>query len=99
VTARRVPVTFNDYPTVEPFREGGPGNQLWRVLDPVNVNNNVVHANWGNIELDEFASWFAAGRDGLSRLMAHESGGNDSIVDDILAELFGNPILTHGVIA
>ena len=98
VTARRMPVTFNDYPTIEPFREGGPGNQLWRVLDPVNVNNNVVHANWGNIELDEFASWFAAGRDGLSRLMAHESAGNDGIVDDILAELFGNPILTHGVI-
>ena len=26
-------------------------------LRPVNVNNNVVHTQWGNIELDEFASW------------------------------------------
>lgn len=96
VTARRVRVAFNDYPSIEAFREGAPGNSLWQVLDPVNVNNNVVHANWGNIELDELASWFAAGRDALSRLIAHENAGNTGTVDDILAELFGNPILAHG---
>lgn len=96
VTARRVRIAFNDYPTIEAFREGAPGNHLWQVLDPVNVNNNVVHTNWGNIELDEFASWFAAGRDALSRLIAHENVGNDGTVDDILVELFGSPILTHG---
>jgi hypothetical protein len=75
------------------------GHALWQVLDPVNANNNVVHTQWGNIELDEFASWFAAGRDAFNRLIAHESAGNDGTVDDILADLFGNPILTHGEIA
>lgn len=99
VTARRLPISFNDFPSIEPAREDAAGNQLWRVLDPVNANNNVVHTQWGNIELDEFASWFAAGRDALSRLIAHESAGNDGTVDDILAELFGNPILIHGEIS
>jgi hypothetical protein len=98
-TGRRLPISFADYPSIEPLREGAAGNTLWRVLDPVNANNNVVHPQWGNIELDEFASWFAAGRDALNRLIAHESAGNDGTVDDILAELFGNPILTHGEIA
>ena len=96
VTARRAPISFNDYASIEPARQDIQGNRLWRVLDPVNANNNVVHANWGNIELDEFASWFAAGRDGLSRLIAHEKAGNDGTVDDILVEMFGNSILTHG---
>jgi hypothetical protein len=99
VTARRLPISFNDYSSIEPLRADNQGNQLWQVLDPVNVNNNVVHTNWGNIEIDEFASWFTAGRDALNRLLAHESAGNDGIVDDILTELFGNPILTHGEIA
>jgi hypothetical protein len=96
VTARRMTVSFNDYASIETVRQDAPGNQLWRVTDPVNANNNVVHANWGNIELDEFTSWFAAGRDGLGRLIAHEKAGNDGTVDDILVELFGNSILTHG---
>ncbi len=99
VTGRRLPISFADYPSIEPLREGAAGNALWRVLDPVNANNNVVDTQWGNIELDEFASWFTAGRDALNRLIAHESAGNDGTVDDILAELFGNPILTHGEIA
>jgi len=98
VTARRLPISFKDYPSIEPVRADAQGNQLWRVLDPVNANNNVVHTNWGNIELDEFASWFAAGRDALSRVIAYENAGNDGKVDDILVELFGNPILTHGEI-
>ena len=98
VAARRMQIAFSDYPTVEAFRENAPGNPHWRVIDPVNVNNNVVHGDWRNIELQEFASWFAAARDAFARLIAHENAGNDSIVDAILAEQFGNPILTHGAL-
>jgi hypothetical protein len=67
VTARRTRVSFGDYQSVEPFNPDSPGNALWQVIDPVNVNNNVVHSTWGKI-------------------------------DDILAELFGNPVLTHGAL-
>lgn len=98
VTAQRTQVKFSDYATVEAFRENAPGNPLWRVLDPVNVNNNIVHTDWGNIELQEFASWFADARDAFARLVAHENAGNASTVDAILAEQFGNPILTHGAL-
>jgi hypothetical protein len=98
VTAKRTTISFNDYPTIEPKRADPGGNRLWQVIDPVNANNNVVHTPWGNIELDEFASWFAAGRDAFSRLIAHEAAGNDGVVDDILVELFGNPVIEHGEI-
>lgn len=98
VTAQRTQVAFSDYPTVEALRENAPGNPHWQVIDPVNVNNNVVHSDWGNIELQEFASWFAAARDAFARLIAHENAGNDSTADAILAEQFGNPILIHGAL-
>jgi hypothetical protein len=99
VTGRRLAVSFNDYPSIESPQANLPSNRFWQVLDPVNANNNVVHTQWGNIELDEFASWFATGRDAFNRIIAHEGAGNDGTVDDILVELFGNPILTHGDIA
>jgi hypothetical protein len=96
VTAQRMRITFSDYPTIEPFNREAQGNPLWQVIDPVNANNNVVHSQWGNIELEEFAAWFAAARDALSRRVVYERDGNDSVVDGILADLFGNPVLTHG---
>jgi len=98
VTERRTRVSFSDYPSVEPFNSNAPGNALWQVIDPVNANNNVVHSTWGKIELEEFASWFADARDAMGRLVAYEAAVNDGTVDDILAELFGNPILTHGAL-
>lgn len=99
VTTRRLPVSFSDYPSIEAPAPAPQRNQLWQVLDPANANNNVVHSNWGNIEIDEFASWFATGRDALSHVIAHENAGNDGIVDEVLAELFGMAIVTHGHIA
>jgi hypothetical protein len=96
VTKNRTQIAFADYSSVEPYQENAPGNRLWKVIDPVNSNNNVVHTPWGNIELDEFASWFAAGRDAFGRIMSHESMGNDSSVDEILADVLGNAVLAHG---
>jgi hypothetical protein len=96
LAARRTSVSFSDFPSIEPLNPAGPGTALWEVIDPVNLNNNVVHSTWGNIELGEFASWFADARDAMGRLVSHEAAGNDGTVDDILVELFGNPVLTHG---
>jgi hypothetical protein len=58
ITARRMPITFSDFPSIETKAKKPQGNQLWQVIDPVNANNNVVHSNWGNIELSEF-TWLA----------------------------------------
>jgi Second Messenger Oligonucleotide or Dinucleotide Synthetase domain len=98
VTARRTNVSFDDYDTIEPLNKTSGTNQLWQVIDPVNVNNNVVHSEWANIELDELASWFGTGRDSFSRLIAQEQAGNDGNVDAILLDLFGGPIITHGTL-
>ena len=92
-------INFTDYATVEPFNPEAQGNPLWQVIDPVNANNNVVHSQWGNIELEEFAAWFADARDALQRLVAYEQAANEGIVNDILVDLFGNPILVHGDIS
>jgi len=61
VTTQRIRVEFGDYRSIEALNKSEQGNALWQVIDPVNVNNNVVHAEWGNIELSEFAAWFAEG--------------------------------------
>lgn len=96
VTAQRLPVSFSDYPSIETKEANIPGNQHWRVIDPVNANNNVVHSTWGNIELAEFADWFASARDAMGRILAHESAGNEGVVDDILSALFGPAVISHG---
>jgi hypothetical protein len=96
VAARRLTVRFGDYTTIEAFDESSQKSRLWYVLDPVNGNNNVVHSNWTNIQLSEFADWFASGRDAFSRIMSHEQSGRDTAVDQLLAELFGNAVIAHG---
>lgn len=96
VAEQRLPVEFSDYVSVEPLSKVQQGNAQWRVIDPVNANNNVVHSAWGNIELSEFASWFGEGRDHFNRLIAQEQEGNDGKVDEILSTLFGTAVITHG---
>jgi hypothetical protein len=93
---QRIRVKFSDYSSIEPFTESTEQNRLWSVLDPVNENNNVVHSDWTNIQLSEFAEWLERGRDALSRIMAHEQAGRDSEVDRLLEELFGKAVITHG---
>jgi hypothetical protein len=92
-------VSFADYSTVEAFNESVQKNKLWYVLDPVNENNNVVHSDWTNIQLSEFAEWFERGRDTLARIMSCEKDGKDSEVDRLLEELFGKAVITHGEIS
>jgi hypothetical protein len=98
VTELRQTVEFTDYPSIEVRENHTPGNQLWRVIDPVNANNNVVHSEWGNLALKEFAGWFADGRDSFGRLVAQEAAGNDCTVDTILEHLFGSAIANHGAL-
>jgi hypothetical protein len=96
VTASRARVEFSDFTSIEPFNKAEKTNALWQVIDPVSANNNVVHSDWGNIELQAFAAWFAESRDALSRLIAQDMAGNDSNVDAILSQTFGKAVLAHG---
>lgn len=99
VVRQKQKISFSDYTTVEPFNESVQQNRLWYVLDPVNENNNVVHSDWTNIHLSEFAEWFERGRDALARIISCEKDGRDSEVDRLLEELFGKAVITHGEIS
>lgn len=93
VTANRQSIRFNDYASVEQVVEASVSNSLWWVGDPVNGTNNVVPGKWGNIELTEFAGWFAEARDAFQRILAFEAQGNHGKVRQLLAEQFGSLIL------
>ena len=95
VTARRATIRFGDYASIEPVVESAVSNSLWWVGDPVNGTNNVVPADWKNIELTEFAGWFAAARDAFQRIVAFEAQGNDVVVRQLLADQFGSSILVE----
>ena len=63
---------------------------LWTVLDPVNVQNNIVK-KWDNLKISELASWFSTSHDDLNRAIAKDLSGNDSGSLDELVGVFGNP--------
>ena len=96
VTAKRVSVKFDDYPTVESKPGAHRVNAVWSVLDPVNATNNVVPAEWGNIELSELADWFEAARDAMARVVSLEMAGRAGEIETVLSKLFGAAIITHG---
>jgi hypothetical protein len=96
VVRQRLTVSFGDYKTIEAFNESTEHNRLWSVLDPVNENNNVVHSEWTNIQLAEFAEWFERARDAFSRIISYEQAGRDSEADQLLEQLFGKAVITHG---
>jgi len=98
ITKQRQTVEFSDYVSVEARQEHAPGNPYWRVVDPVNANNNVVHSNWTNLALNEFANWFADGRDAISRVLAMEASCNNAEADAMLGKLFGTAIDSHGAV-
>ncbi len=99
ITATRKKIAFSDFKSIETSQLNHVNNHLWEVLDPVNATNNVVPTGWGNIELQEFSEWFADARDAFSRLKMLEQAGRDGDADEILSELFGNAVITHGVAA
>ena len=89
-------VKFDDYPTVESKPGAHRVNAVWSVLDPVNATNNVVPAEWGNIELSELADWFEAARDAMARVVSLEMAGRAGEIETVLSKLFGAAIITHG---
>jgi hypothetical protein len=84
------PILFTDYNT--PIKD----HNLWTVMDPVNLENNVVK-NWNSLKIDELASWLEKGRDSWSRIIRHDIENNDSKSMDQLVEIFGNSFKNHTV--
>ncbi|MGK3960057.1 CBASS oligonucleotide cyclase [Sorangium sp. So ce118] len=85
-------VDFSDFKS--PAEEIETGR--WAVLDPVNAGNNVVPQAWGNLQIEELAEWFEEARDGMARVIAADTAGDEEEARDELAVLFGNAIKHHG---
>jgi hypothetical protein len=89
---QRKRMDFNDF--ASPSRS--PGGGLWAVLDPVNPGNNVVPASWKNLQLDELAGWFEEARDGMARVIAADTAGDEGKAREELVALFGTAVNDHG---
>lgn len=89
---RRKNIDFSDFTA----RTSHVGDDLWSVLDPVNPENNVVPPSWKNLELDELAEWFEDARDGMARVIAADTAGDEGEARQELVTLFGNAVKDHG---
>ena len=89
--AQRRDVTFDDYGTPRPERISAP----WRVIDPVNTDNNAVPASWSGIQIDELRDWAASARDKLQQAIAFEMRGRDADAVALVAEIFGTSFKNH----
>jgi hypothetical protein len=89
--AKRSDVTFHDFGTPKPERITAP----WRVIDPVNTENNAVPTSWGGIQIDELRDWAARARDKLQQAIAFEMRGRDADAVALVAEIFGNSFKNH----
>ncbi len=89
--AKRSDVMFRDFGTPKAERITAP----WRVIDPVNTENNAVPAAWGGIQIDELRDWAARARDKLQQAIAFEIRGRDTDAVALVAEIFGNSFKNH----
>lgn len=87
LVSEKTDIVFTDFPT----QQNLPLNQLWRVIDPVDNNNNTVKS-WTNNMIEELADWLGEGRDRMTEAIRHDIEGNDQESLNCLIKLFGNSI-------
>lgn len=61
---------------------------LWRVIDPIDADNNVV-AKWTNAKINELARWLEDSRDEINRAVRYDEAGEDNASMECLMKLFG----------
>ncbi|MBI1805087.1 MAG: hypothetical protein HY033_10265 [Ignavibacteriae bacterium] len=90
VVTKRKPIVFTDYNK----KKAADAANDWRVLDPVNPDNNIVK-KLQSYEVDELAEWFQNARDIWNRAIAAELKGDDTLSLEHLVALFGNAFKNH----
>jgi hypothetical protein len=65
------------------------GAAIWKVIDPIDNNNNIVSA-WDNSKINELARWLENGRDEMSRAIRYDEEGDEVACTENLVKLFGN---------
>lgn len=87
----RTAITFDDFVAPDASKVAG----AWKVVDPVNPENNAVPKGWGNIELTELAEWTSTGRDKVRQAIAFEIRGRDAEAVNLMSEVLGSSFANH----
>jgi len=88
--ARRSDVTF-DGAVPEPDRDTAP----WRVIDPVNAENNAVPASWGDLQIEELCDWAGRAKETLRHAIAAELRGRSADAVTLVTEILGSSFRVH----
>lgn len=88
---KRTEISFSDFGSVGQAKF----EAKWKVVDPVNGQNNAVPAAWGNIQIDEFRDWASRARDHLRQAIAFDMRGRESDAVALLALVFGPSFANH----
>ena len=89
--AKRTELSFLDFGAQGPAKF----DAKWKVIDPVNTQNNAVPASWGGIQVDEFRDWAARARDTVQQAIAFEMRGRDSEAVELMSQVFGSSFKNH----
>lgn len=71
------------------YKENTSDGVLWRVIDPMDDNNNLV-AKWNGAQINELATWFEKARDTINRAIRYDEEGDEISCLDSLSTIFGN---------
>lgn len=91
LAARRSTISFTDFGTPDASKI----DAKWKVIDPVNTQNNAVPSDWSNIQIDEFRDWAARARDTVQQAIAFELRGREADAVALLSQLFGSSFENH----
>ncbi len=89
---RRSSVAFADFGPMPAAVSGAP----WRVVDPVNSDNNIV-GSWSQLQCDELADWFEAARDAIPDAIVAFDHDDENAGVAILVGILGTPFEHHSV--
>lgn len=89
--ARRADVTFRDHAAARPEKI----TAAWKVIDPVNGENNVLPSSWSGIKIDEFRDWAREARDKIQQAIAYDMRERDTDAMALMVDVFGPAFKNH----
>lgn len=89
--SNRATVTFRDFAAARPEKM----DAVWKVIDPVNGENNAVPKAWGGIQIDELRDWARASRDKVQQAIAYDLRGRDAEAVEVMTDVLGPSFRNH----
>jgi hypothetical protein len=87
----RTDIAFDDYAVPQPDRIAA----RWRVIDPVNTDNNAVPSRWVDLQIEELRDWAGSARHKLRQAIAFDLRGRSDEALAVAAEIFGDAFRIH----